>query len=72
MNDITEISDLIRIAKDRNLSVKDISDGYHTFRELYKLRMILFSIICNAYKDFAWKSKKHFDEDNDPMFNGWD
>ena len=53
MNDITEISDLIRIAKDRNLSVKDISDGYHTFRELYKLRMILFSIICNAYKDFA-------------------
>lgn len=70
MEDITEISNLIRIAKESNLSVKDISDGHHTFRELYKQRMILFSVICSAYKDLAWKSKKHFDEENDPMFNG--
>lgn len=38
-----------------------ISDGYHTFDELYHHRMVLFSIICNSYKDKAWKSWKHSD-----------
>ncbi len=32
----------------------EISDGYHTFDELYYHRMVLFSIICNTYKDKAW------------------
>lgn len=38
-----------------------ISDGYHTFDELYHHRMVLFSIICNTYSDVAWKSWKHHD-----------
>ena len=38
-----------------------ISDGYHTFDELYYHRMILFSIICNQNADKAWKSKLHDD-----------
>lgn len=38
-----------------------ISDGSHTFNELYYHRMVLFSIICNTYKDQAWKSWKHND-----------
>lgn len=38
-----------------------ISDGYHTFDELYFHRMMLFSVICNTYKDKAWKSKLHDD-----------
>lgn len=42
-------------------SKSDISDGYHTFGELYHHRMVLFSIICNTYKDRAWKSKLHHD-----------
>jgi hypothetical protein len=39
----------------------EISDGYHTFNELYYQRMILFAVICNAYKEKAWKSKLHAD-----------
>lgn len=39
----------------------EISDGYHTFDELYYHRMVLFSIICNTYKDKAWKSWLHHD-----------
>ena len=39
----------------------NISDGYHTFDELYHHRAVLFSVICNAYKQFAWKSKLHAD-----------
>lgn len=38
-----------------------ISDGYHTFDELYNHRMILFSVICATHKDKAWKSWKHND-----------
>lgn len=38
-----------------------ISDGYHTFDELYYHRMIMFQVICNAYNDKAWKSWQHHD-----------
>ena len=39
----------------------NISDGYHTFSELYDHRTILFSVIADFYHDRAWKSKKHED-----------
>lgn len=46
----------------------DLSDGYHTFNELYDHRMILFAVICNQNKQQAWKSKKHAD---DTMFDDY-
>lgn len=42
-------------------SKQQISDGYHTFEELYFHRMMLFSVICNQNKEKAWKSWKHED-----------
>ena len=39
----------------------EISDGSHTFDELYYHRMILFSLFCNEHKNIAWKSKLHSD-----------
>lgn len=39
----------------------EISDGFHTFNELYHHRATLFSVICNIFYDRAWKSKKHSD-----------
>ena len=42
-------------------NIGDISDGSHTFYELYYHRMMLFAVICNTYKDKAWKSWKHED-----------
>lgn len=39
----------------------ELSDGYHTFDELYHHRAVLFSVICNQNKENAWKSKKHSD-----------
>jgi hypothetical protein len=41
--------------------VGEISDGYHTFNELYHHRAVLFSIICNQNKHLAWKAKSHHD-----------
>lgn len=46
-----------------------ISDGYHTFDELYHHRAILFSVICNLHPELAWKSKQH-DDPNSPMYDG--
>lgn len=39
----------------------ELSDGYHTFNELYHHRAILFSAICNIVSECAWKSKLHSD-----------
>lgn len=39
----------------------NISDGAHTFDELYYHRMVLFAMICNQNHHEAWKSKKHHD-----------
>ena len=60
-NDVI-INNQIKDLKERGiLEVGKISDGYHTFDELYFHRMILFSVICNTYKEKAWKSKLHDD-----------
>ena len=48
--------------------IGDLSDGYHTFNELYKQRMILFAALVKAYKDKAWKSYRH--EDGEYCFGG--
>jgi hypothetical protein len=50
-----------------NGKIGDLSDGYHTFNELYHHRAILFSVICNSMPDKAWKSKLHNTGD---MFEG--
>ena len=68
---IQELNNLIQQEKrEGNISVKEISDGHHTFGELYVNRLILFCTLCNCFPDLSWKSKKHFDNQNDPMFEG--
>ncbi len=47
--------------------IGDLSDGYHTFNELYHHRAVLFSVICNSMPDKAWKSKLH---DTGDMYDG--
>lgn len=38
-----------------------ISDGYHSFDELYYHRMMLFAALCKSHKSKGWKSWKHHD-----------
>lgn len=40
-----------------------ISDGSHTFGELYHHRAILSATILNLHSELAWKSKRHEDGD---------
>ena len=58
---VVELNKEIQNTKTHNGAIEEISDGYHTFEELYDHRMILFSIICNANKENAWKSMLHDD-----------
>ena len=51
-----------------------ISDGYHTFDELYDHRITLYIALCRNLKDdlgdwrYVWRSQKHSDETN---YDGW-
>lgn len=49
--------------------IGSVSDGYHTFDELYDHRAIEFAIICRAYPHLSWKSMQHDDPDF-PMYEG--
>ena len=57
MSNFTEIQNQILTLPNKG----DLSDGYHTYNELYDHRMVLFSIICNQNTNISWKSKLHED-----------
>ena len=48
--------------------IDDLSDGFHTFRQLYYQRMMLFATIVKQNRDKAWKSLRH--EDGELCFGG--
>ena len=58
------VADVVEIPKN---GIGNLSDGYHTFNELYHHRAVLFSVICNMFPNKAWKSKLH---DTGDMYNG--
>lgn len=48
--------------------VGKLSDGYHTYDDLYFQRLILWQRICKDHKDKCWKTKRH--EDGELCFGG--
>lgn len=73
MTDIANKNDWLEAAICKLADIDDIgdlSDGYHTFNQLYHQRAVLFAALVKAYKDRAWKSWKH--EDGEKCFGeGW-
>lgn len=61
LEELSSINKKLVELRDKGVSRKSISDGYHTFDELYYHRMMLFAIICNQNKELSWKAKKHHD-----------
>ena len=61
-----------RLIKEKCSNTNDISDGYHTFGELYSHRNVLFSLACAFLSDespeLVWKSKAHSDG---TVWDGW-
>lgn len=64
---IEKINNEIKEYKDRTKnSADDISDGYHTFGDLYKHRTYLLALAM-IHLPYAWKARKHEDG---TMFDG--
>ena len=70
MRTIEQINNEIEEQKNSGKSVKQISDVYHTFEDLYKREMVLFRLVSSLCPKLCFKTLKHYDEENDPMFNG--
>jgi len=51
-----------------NLPTGQISDGYHTFDELYEHRITLFIALCEHVTNDVWRSKFHADGTG---YDGW-
>ena len=67
MINVNKIHDVITVS----YVVQDkgkVSDGYHTFDELYSQRMMLFCCVCKAFPSKAWKSHQHYDG---TMYDGY-
>ena len=63
------LNDLIDTKEKLDNNPGEVSDGYHTFNELYHHRAILFAVLCNTYPTLSWKSKQHHDPDQ-AMYDG--
>lgn len=48
--------------------IGDVSDGFHTFNQLYHQRAMLFAALVNQNRDISWKSRRH--EDGELCFGG--
>lgn len=49
-------------------TVENITDGYHTFAELYEHRHLLFCVIANTFNTAAFKTKRN---DKGEEWFGW-
>jgi hypothetical protein len=60
-----------RVRADENMStMDDVSDGYHTFGELYDHRRALMVALMSCNREISWRSKQHHPDDQ-PMFDGY-
>jgi len=69
------INEAIELGIKTNLDTNLVSDGYHTFGELYEHRFVLFIKLCRFLEDHpykgrmeVWKSKLHHDGSS---YDGW-
>lgn len=61
--------DAEQIANAPTIDVEKISDGYHTFADLYEQRLILSATLAKN-NPHAWKSKRH-EDGSVPFGGGW-
>lgn len=81
---IPQRGDGVKVGEVHVQKTDDVSDGYHTFGELYDHRITLFIALCHTYWAMtktlnmlnrtnnycAWRSKAHHPEDS-AMYDGW-
>lgn len=63
------VKELIDAAMFPDCEPGQVSDGYHTFDELYEHRHALFIALMDSNRQHAWKSRKH--GDGSDSYEGW-
>lgn len=74
----TSVDDLLALPSpvveliEKPASTDEISDGHHTFGELYEHRRALTAVLAAsaASAGDSWRSKRHHPDDPSPMFDG--
>lgn len=62
---------IIKKKKEKGISPKELTIyDQEVFKSEYERRITVLKLLCNKYSDICFKTKKHFDEENDPMFDG--
>jgi Ser/Thr protein kinase RdoA (MazF antagonist) len=56
------------LIKKLKVNTNKVSDGYHTFEELYEHRIELWIAFCKTNQFRAWKSRRHSDGSK---WKGW-
>lgn len=72
VNKVTIINDIIKMDL-KDDEVENVSDGYHTFNELYSHRILLFLLVMKLLakqegEGVVWWSENHHDG---PSYSGW-
>lgn len=66
---VEEINNLISAAQEsEGLDTSEVSDGYHTFEELYEHRNLLFLQLARFFGEDVWKAKRNHDGSK---WEGW-
>lgn len=72
MTKVEVLNDLIQSGKAAGVDINQVSDGYHTFGELYEHRISLFIALCRIWSlemgGPVWKSRTHHDGTS---YDGW-
>lgn len=64
-----QINEIIFLSENlEKIDTNNISDGCHTFGQLYFQRMMLFATLVNLFPELSWKTKRH--EDGEECFGG--
>lgn len=63
------ITEARQVFEEEEKDMGEVSDGYHTFNELYDHRFALFGALCKQMGT-AWKSHAHHHENGTSM-TGW-
>lgn len=51
--------------------MSQVSDGYHTFAELYEHRLVLTALVVEGFPEtMKWRSKAHHPDD-EPIYDGY-
>lgn len=77
---------IVALKEEKVIETSNITDKWHTFGDLYNHRMAFTIALCNAInllnidklliegredpKVYCYKSKRHYNNEKDPMFEG--